>query len=42
MQPLTVVDGFDKGPDGASGLIQIAIAASVDLLLLQLSAFALS
>jgi hypothetical protein len=31
MQPLTVVDGFDKGPDGASGLIQIAIAASVDL-----------
>src|SRR5580704_9139195 len=35
MQPLTVVDGFDKGPDGASGLIQIAVAASVDLLRLQ-------
>src|SRR5262249_31982319 len=31
MQPLTVVDGFDKSPDSASGLIQIAKAASVDL-----------
>ena len=35
MQPLTVVDGFDKDPDVASGLIQIAVVASVDLLLLQ-------
>src|SRR6516165_6862848 len=35
MQPLTVVDGFDKDPDGASSLIQIAVVASVDLLLLQ-------
>src|SRR5215471_14167628 len=35
MQPLTIVDGFDKDPDSASGLVQIAVAASVDLLLLQ-------
>jgi hypothetical protein len=35
MEPLTVVHGFDKGSDGASGLAQIAIAASVDLFLLQ-------
>jgi hypothetical protein len=35
MQALAVVDGFDKGADGASGLAQIAIAVSVDLLLLQ-------
>jgi hypothetical protein len=35
MQPLAVVHGFDKGSDGASGLAQIAIAASIDLFLLQ-------
>jgi hypothetical protein len=35
MQPLTVAHGFDEGCDGASGLAQIAIAASVDLFLLQ-------
>jgi hypothetical protein len=35
MQPVAVVHGFDKGSDGASGLAQVAIAASVDLFLLE-------
>jgi hypothetical protein len=36
-QPPTnnTINGFDKGADGASGLAQIAIAAFVNLLLLQ-------
>src|SRR5215831_21254258 len=35
MQPLAVVHGLDEGSDSVSGLAQIAIAASIDLLLLQ-------
>ena len=35
MQPLAVVGGFDKGSDRASGLAQIAIAASTNFFLLQ-------
>src|SRR5687768_4274708 len=37
VQPLAIIDGFDKGADAAAGCIEVCIGAAVDFLLLERS-----